>query len=96
MINEGSAEGGSPEELQRFLFARELQRVGNLKSASGQTDCVTLLLPGNGKQKNSVVINRATRFLRDELGKTASIKSKTTRQNAQESIRSIQHRLSQA
>lgn len=82
------------EQLESFVFARQVGAVGALRSASGQTDCVTLYLPGNGKPKNVAVVNRATRFLRDEMGKTSSIKSKQTRTNAQESIRSLQHRLS--
>ncbi len=80
--------------MEQVIFQRQISATGKLQSNSGQTDCVSLYLPGNGKPKNVAVVNRATRFLRDEMGKTSSIKSKHTRTNAQESIRNLQHKLS--
>jgi peptide chain release factor subunit 1 len=70
---------------QRYAFKRILDELGSYKGRN--TELITLLVPSS-KQVSDVA-----NYLRNELGQSANIKSKTTRKNVSSAIESILSRL---
>ncbi len=70
---------------QRYAFKRVLEELGSYKGRN--TELITLLVP------NSKQISDVSNYLRNELGQSSNIKSKTTRKNVSSAIESILSRL---
>jgi peptide chain release factor subunit 1 len=70
---------------QKYVFKRVIDELGSYKGRN--TELITLLVP------SSKQISDVANYLRNELGQSANIKSKTTRKNVMSAIESILSRL---